>query len=418
MTNTKFTVIDVETTGLFPGGTDRIIEIALISLDFEGNILREYETLLNPERDLGPIHIHKITGAMVQNAPIFSDILGDLVEFLAGTIVVGHNVSFDYRFLESEFQRAGITLPTIPSICTLNLVKKVDPNIPSGKLTLLCDHYDIQLENSHSAYADCEATAKLFRILMRKYGLYNITQTLSTPLGIEDWPELPKSNICFKRSHYENLPKEKNYIADLIACLPHRSIATSEGELDYLNLLEIILADRKITSTESRLLHDLALEYNISQEKAVELHSQYLSDLIRIALLDGIISDFEMADLKQVAELLSTSEQDLNALISDTSTLEMTCSPLENRNNLKGKTVCFTGTLRSNYKDMPITRALVQKLALEHGLIVKQGVTKGLDFLVTADPDSMSSKAKKARAYNIQILAEQAFWSMLRVPVS
>ncbi len=418
MTKSKFTVMDVETTGLFPGGTDRIIEIALISLDCEGNILREYETLLNPERDLGPIHIHKITGAMVQNAPIFSDILGDLVDFLAGTIVVGHNVSFDYRFLESEFQRAGVTLPTIPSICTLNLVKKVDPNIPSGKLNFLCDHYDIQLENSHTAYADCEATAKLFKILMREYGSHNIIQTLSTPLGIENWPKLPKSNICFKRSHYENLPKEKNYIADLIACLPHKSVATSEGESEYLNLLEIILSDRKIISTESRILHDLALEHNISREKAVELHNQYLSNLIRIALLDGTISDFEMADLKKVAELLNISEQDLKALISDASTWEMISLPLENRNDLKGKTVCFTGTLRSNYKDMPITRTLAQKLALEHGLIVKQGVTKSLDFLVTADPDSMSGKARKARAYNISILTEQAFWSMLRVPVS
>lgn len=417
MSNPIFTVMDVETTGLFSGGTDRIIEIALISLDSEGNILREYETLLNPGRDLGPIHIHKITGAMVQNAPVFYDILGDLVDFLAGTIVVGHNVSFDYRFLESEFQRARITLPIIPSICTLNLVKKVNPNIQSGKLSFLCDHYDIQLENSHSAYADCEATVKLFRILMREYGLHNLTQELSTPPGIEDWPYLPKSNICFKRSHYENLPK-KNYIADMIACLPHRSVVTSEGELEYLNLLESALADRRVTSLEFRLLYDFALEYNISQEKAVELNNQFLSELIRIALLDGIISDFEMADLKQVAQLLNISERDLNELISDASTLELTSLLLENRNDLKGKTVCFTGTLRSNYKEMPITRALAQQLALEHGLIVKQGVTKGLDFLVTADPDSMSGKARKARAYNIRILAEQAFWSMLRVPVS
>lgn len=61
MTNPRFTVVDVETTGLFPGGSDRIIEIALISLDSEGNILREYETLLNPERDLGPVHITRIS---------------------------------------------------------------------------------------------------------------------------------------------------------------------------------------------------------------------------------------------------------------------------------------------------------------------------------------------------------------------
>jgi DNA polymerase-3 subunit epsilon len=40
-------------------------------------------------------------------------------------------------------------------------------------------------------------------------------------------------------------------------------------------------------------------------------------------------------------------------------------------------------------------------LAVEHGLIVKKGVAKDLDFLVAADPDSMSGKAKKAREYGI-----------------
>jgi DNA polymerase-3 subunit epsilon len=38
---------------------------------------------------------------------------------------------------------------------------------------------------------------------------------------------------------------------------------------------------------------------------------------------------------------------------------------------------------------------------------------KDLDYLVTADPDSMSGKAKKARQYNTKILAEQTFWNLL-----
>jgi DNA polymerase-3 subunit epsilon len=69
--------------------------------------------------------------------------------------------------------------------------------------------------------------------------------------------------------------------------------------------------------------------------------------------------------------------------------------------------------LTALYKGSLVTREMAQKLAIEHGLIVKKGVTKDLDYLVTADPDSMSGKAKKARQYNTKILAEQTFWNLL-----
>ena len=52
---------------------------------------------------------------------------------------------------------------------------------------------------------------------------------------------------------------------------------------------------------------------------------------------------------------------------------------------------------------MQITREMAHKLAVEHGLVVKKGVTKDLDFLVVADPDSMSGKAKKAREYSTKV---------------
>lgn len=424
MANSVFTVVDVETTGLFPGRSDRIIEVVVISLDFEGNILREYETLINPERDLGPTHLHHITAAMVKNAPKFSEILGDLVDHFAGTILVGHNVSFDYKFLRSEFLRSGIALPEIPYVCTLNLSKKVDPNIPSGKLEALCEYFDIPLANSHCAYTDCEATAKLFQILLREYSLQNVLQMTYSPLDKRFWPSLPKSNLFFKRSNFGSMPKEKSYIGELVTRLPIIGETKHEGELAYLHLLDEILADRRISTTESQCLFDLALEYNITQSQAIELHKQHLSDLIRIALLDGTISDFETQDLIQVADLLNISELDLSELISrgemgaQDTIKEGSLEFSREKSKLVGQTVCFTGTLLSKHNGMPITREMAQKLALEHGLVIKKGVTQDLDILVTSDPDSMSGKAKKAREYNIRIMAEQAFWTMLGIQVS
>lgn len=64
-----FAVVDVETTGLFPGGSDRILEIAVHRVRADGEVLDEYSTLVNPNRDVGPTHLHGIAAGDVIHAP-------------------------------------------------------------------------------------------------------------------------------------------------------------------------------------------------------------------------------------------------------------------------------------------------------------------------------------------------------------
>ena len=60
-----YAVIDTETTGLLPSHRHRVIEVAVVLLDARGQVEREWVTLLNPQRDLGPQHIHGILTADV-----------------------------------------------------------------------------------------------------------------------------------------------------------------------------------------------------------------------------------------------------------------------------------------------------------------------------------------------------------------
>ena len=62
-------VVDVETTGLNPYRHDRIVELAALIVGSDGTALREFETLVNPERDIGPTHVHGLTSGDVLNAP-------------------------------------------------------------------------------------------------------------------------------------------------------------------------------------------------------------------------------------------------------------------------------------------------------------------------------------------------------------
>ncbi len=82
-----------------------------------------------------------------------------------------------------------------------------------------------------------------------------------------------------------------------------------------------------------------------------------------------------------------------------------------------GKSVCFTGDSCCSVDGQTLTREDASLLAAAQGLTVLKGVTKKLDILVVADPDSQSGKARKARDYGTRIMAERAFWEHLGVTV-
>jgi len=71
-----------------------------------------------------------------------------------------------------------------------------------------------------------------------------------------------------------------------------------------------------------------------------------------------------------------------------------------------GTTVCFTGAMK-------YPRSSCEAFASRAGLVVLDRVTKQLDILVVADPDSQSNKARKAREYGTRIMSESAFFSLL-----
>ena len=82
----RFAVVDVETTGVY--NSDRIVEVAVVTISPNGRVVDEWDTLVNPLRDVGPTHIHGITASMVTAAPTFDEVSGALAERLNGAVLV------------------------------------------------------------------------------------------------------------------------------------------------------------------------------------------------------------------------------------------------------------------------------------------------------------------------------------------
>ncbi|EGI74742.1 DNA polymerase III epsilon subunit [Pseudoalteromonas distincta] len=105
--NRVYSVVDIETTGGLKGG-NRITEIGIVKVR-HGKVIDTWTSLVNPERHI-PGFITSLTGisdSMVYNAPVFADIVKPLLDKLAGSIFVAHNVNFDYGFIKKECEVAG-----------------------------------------------------------------------------------------------------------------------------------------------------------------------------------------------------------------------------------------------------------------------------------------------------------------------
>lgn len=417
---TPLAVIDLETTGIYCGGNDRIIEVAIVRTDPFGRTIDEFETLVNPQRDVGPTTIHGIMAEDVVGAPIFKQVAGDIAKRLVGAIIVAHNLQFDFRFLAEELSRHGIAIPEMPAICTLHLAFRLCPNLPSRKLGWCCEEAGIRHEDEHRALGDARATAALIGVYIQRainkgwkelpdLGCERCTMPLSS------WADaISPSGLTFPRSAAASrIKQERTYLARLVQGLPADD-APDSRTAEYMALLDRALEDRDISIHEAEALVAAAANWGMTRQNVLTAHRLYLSSLASRALEDGVVTAPERRDLESVCDMLGLHHSALDELLVSKPLSQETNSPAE---NLSGKTVCFTGELVSRIAGQPITRELAEELASKAGLIVKSGVTKKLDLLVCADSHTQSGKAKKAREYGIRIISEPAFWRAIGVNV-
>ena len=162
-----YSIIDIESNGgAFK--KESIIEIAIYRFDGH-EIVDQFISLVNPEDVISP-YVQKLTGItakMVKTAPKFHEIAKRIVEITEGTVIVGHNVEFDYRMIRQSFHRLGYNYER-ETIDTIPLAKKLIPNEESYSLGKLSKSLGIPLTDRHRASGDARATLELFKILLAK----------------------------------------------------------------------------------------------------------------------------------------------------------------------------------------------------------------------------------------------------------
>ena len=162
-----YAILDIETTG-GKYNEEGITEIAIYKFDGH-QIVDQFFTLVNPEKNIQPfvINLTGINNQMLRNAPKFHEVAKRIIEITDNCIIVAHNAQFDNRILSTEFDRLGYPFEK-NMLCTVELSKKLIPDLPSYSLGKLVRSLGIPITDRHRAQGDAKATVELFKLLLEK----------------------------------------------------------------------------------------------------------------------------------------------------------------------------------------------------------------------------------------------------------
>lgn len=155
----RVTGMDTETTGLDIEGGDRAIEIAALIMDVcEEKIVFKYVQRFDPKC---PIHpkaqaVHGIAYADLVGEPLFPSAIPTLQKIAtASPVWLAHNAAFDSKVVAAEFKHAGVPLPGITMLDSMD-ARWATPNGKSPSLRELCFSLGIEYDptKAHAAEYD------------------------------------------------------------------------------------------------------------------------------------------------------------------------------------------------------------------------------------------------------------------------
>ncbi|WP_336645650.1 3'-5' exonuclease [Microbacterium sp. USHLN186] len=178
---TRVGVFDLETTGV-DVTRDRIVTAHIGVLDRHGTQIAARDWLADPGIPIpdGASAVHGISTAHARahGRPaheVVAEVTAALrMLFAQGLPIVAYNASYDFSLLAHEARRYGIPELSAPApvIDPLVIDKAVD-RYRRGKrtLTVVAEHYAVELDAAHEASADAVAVGRVALALAREFAL-------------------------------------------------------------------------------------------------------------------------------------------------------------------------------------------------------------------------------------------------------
>ena len=163
-----YCVFDLETTGL-SSRFDHIIE-------FGGQIVKDRACIKSLQLFIKPpvalsaftTELTGITEEHMKNAKSFADSIDEILDFIGDSILVAHNATFDYNFLNDELARIGRPPIMNPVIDTLDLARSMQADRKGYRLGQIARSYGIRYDEDVAHRADYDAEPRILRSEIEK----------------------------------------------------------------------------------------------------------------------------------------------------------------------------------------------------------------------------------------------------------
>lgn len=210
--DSEYIVFDLETTGL-SSRHDYIIEFGAV-LMHKGNIVERKDFFVKPPIALSTTisELTNISEDNLKEARTFKEAYQEILDFIGDRILVAHNASFDYGFLNEELARIGLEPLKNPVIDTLDFARSLFKNRRSYRLGNIAKLYSVGYDEAvaHRADYDAEVLSQVFN-LMLKDAKKNGIETL------EDLSNFQNDDAFVKKMAYHTnvICKNKDGLKDL-----------------------------------------------------------------------------------------------------------------------------------------------------------------------------------------------------------
>ncbi len=157
LANASYVVLDLETTGL-SSFYDRIMEFGAVKVN-RGLIVSRLDMLIDPEVviDEKITNLTHITQDMVNGKPTISEAIDKILDFIGDSVLVTHNASFDFGFLQEALKRLNRPILRNPVIDTLALSHYMFPEARAHNLGALCKRMEVDYDSESAHRADYDA---------------------------------------------------------------------------------------------------------------------------------------------------------------------------------------------------------------------------------------------------------------------
>ena len=244
----NYVIFDLETTGISPN-YDEVIEISALKVK-GGEVVDEFNTLVNPGRKIpfGATKVNGITNAMVAEAPAFSHVLAEFLDFAEGLVLVGHNIArFDMKFIWRDAEQYFGEIPQNNYVDTLQVARKHLPKMEHHRLVDLAEHYGISSEGAHRALNDCYMNQKVYECMVAEMReahqkrVEEVRKKASEDVEVQQRPRhfTVKIRGVVERITYQN--PENGYTVLKCAVKSYKELVTVIGSLLDVNVGSVLL---------------------------------------------------------------------------------------------------------------------------------------------------------------------------------